>query len=219
MPRLFRHNALRIAAGAGWCSACIWAASVADASPPAERFAPPPRQEASIRRPIGPGAIPQTLPGRWLISLCVSADHGHAWIRYENVETGQVRSISRFHMLVGGWFDREQGRWHYPPTLTWGLSMDRDQRYEQEIRDGGVILLFTYLEDPPVYFGNGPYGHGVVRNNCVTYSRDAWHFYTGEFYELPLLHTPSDLIEAVEEQYPDARGPQEQPEASGPQTR
>jgi hypothetical protein len=164
---------------------------------PAEQ---PPR---SIRQPIGPDQFPERLSGRWLLSLCVSQDHAHAWIRFENVETGELRSISRYHMLVGGWFDRRQMRWIYPPTVRPGLSMDRDQRYEEDVLQGGTLLAFRYVDDPPIFIGGGPYGHGVIRNNCVTYARDAWYFYTGEFYELPMLHTPSDLLEAVAGRHPE----------------
>lgn len=158
-----------------------------------------------VRPPIGPEELPHALPGRWLVSLCASRNHGHTWIRFENVETGEVRSISRFHILVGGWFDRNRMRWHYPPTWRTGLSMDRDQRYEEHVQEGGIILLFAYVEDPPIFIGSGPYGHGVVRNNCVTYTRDAWYFYTGEHYELPGIHSPTDLIDAVAERHPEIR--------------
>lgn len=149
------------------------------------------------------------LPGRWLVSLCVSRNRGHTWIRFENVETGEVRSISRFHLFVGGWFDRERGRWNYGPTWRTGLHMDRDQRYEADIADGGgaggIILLFTYIDDPPIYVGGGVTGHGVVRNNCVSYTRDAWYFYTGELYELPGIHSPTDLINSIAERHPEVR--------------
>lgn len=150
-----------------------------------------------MRQPIGPEEFPERLPGQWLLSLCVSRDHAHAWLRFENVETGEVRSISRYHLFVGGWFDRGRMQWVYPPTFRTGLSMDRDQRYEADVLEGGTLLAYRYVNDPPIFLGSGPYGHGVIRNNCVTYARDAWYFYTGEYYELPLLHTPSDLAEAV----------------------
>jgi hypothetical protein len=106
-------------------------------------------------------------------------------------------------MLVGGWFDRRRMRWVYPPTFYPGLSMDRDQKYEEDVLQEGTLLAFRYVDDPPVFTGGGLYGHGVIRNNCVTYARDAWYFYTGEFYELPALHTPSDLAEAVAARHPE----------------
>ena len=159
-----------------------------------------------VRQPTGPDELPQVLPGRWLVSLCASRNRGHTWIRFENMETGEVRSISRFHLLVGGWFDRDRLRWNYGPTWRTGLHMDRDQRFEADIQDGGIILLFTYLDDPPIYFGGGATGHGVVRNNCVSYTRDAWYFYTGELYDLPGIHSPTDLIRSIEARHPEIRG-------------
>ena len=38
----------------------------------------------------------------------------------------------------------------------------------------------------------------------VTYSRDAWHYYSGEFYELPcLVHTTNHLIDEMLERHPE----------------
>ncbi|MBL8849673.1 MAG: hypothetical protein JNG89_08310, partial [Planctomycetaceae bacterium] len=40
-------------------------------------------------------------------------------------------------------------------------------------------------------------------NNCATYARDAWHFYTGEHWELPVIHTPKALRESVGHEHPE----------------
>ncbi len=157
---------------------------------------------SSIRRPLGPDEIPESLPGRWKVSLCIKAP-GHAWIRYENLDTGEVRSISRYHLLVGGWADKKHLRWHYPPTTKSGLYMDREQGLERR-RDGQYLLLSTIIDDPVIYRGDGTHGHGMLVNNCVTYTRDAWHDYTGEWYDLPPAHAPADLRHAVLTRHPEA---------------
>jgi len=157
----------------------------------------------AVRRPIGPADLPEQLPGRWQISLCVSDDNGHAWIRFQNAETGEIRSIGRFHLLVGGWFDRGRLRWNYLPTFRTGLYMDREQRREPELADGSEILRTAWVENPRVYIASGVRGHALVRNNCVTYARDAWRFYTGEYWELPAIHTPKSLRESVGHVHPE----------------
>lgn len=156
-----------------------------------------------IRAPIGPRDIPEMLPGRWRVSLCIHEDDGHAWIRLEHCETGEVRTIGRFHLLVGGWFDREHLRWHYAPTFRTGLHMDREQRIEFEDRGDETILLTQIVENPQLLAGGKTTGHGLVRNNCVTYTRDAWYVLTGEYFDLPAIHTPPALRKAVETAHPE----------------
>jgi hypothetical protein len=163
----------------------------------------PPSDRQAIRAPVGPADLPESLPGRWKISLCVSDDNGHAWIRFENPETGDVRSIGRFHLLVGGWFEPQRFRWNYPPTFRTGLYMDREQRREPELADGSEILRTAWVDNPQLYVGGGPRGHAIVRNNCATYARDAWHFYTGEYWELPVVHTPRSLRDSVGREHPE----------------
>lgn len=156
-----------------------------------------------VRRPTGPEDLPEQLPGRWQISLCVSDDNGHAWIRFQNAETGEIRSIGRFHLLVGGWFDRGRLHWNYLPTFRTGLYMDREQRREPELADGSETLRTAWVENPKIYVASGVRGHALVRNNCVTYARDAWRYYTGENWELPAIHTPRSLRESVGRAHPE----------------
>jgi hypothetical protein len=114
-----------------------------------------------------------------------------------------VRSIGRFHLLVGCWFDREHLRWNYLPTFRTGLYMDREQGREPELADGSEILRTAWVDNPRIYVARGPRGHALVRNNCATYARDAWHFYTGEYWELPAIHTPRSLRESVGHEHPE----------------
>lgn len=155
-----------------------------------------------VHRPLGPDKIPDSLPGRWKVSLCITT-RGHCWIRYENVETGEIHSVSRYHLLVGGWPDPKRFRWHYPPTTKTGLYMDREQSIEHRRKDDQYLLLSTVIDDPVIYKGEDARGHGMIVNNCVTHTRDAWHFYTGEWYDLPPAHAPADLRRAVLIKHPE----------------
>lgn len=190
----------------GWRRVALAAALLPALAAPAVTAEPPAdgvSQRTAIRAPVGPDDIPETLPGRWRASLCIARDHGHAWIRLEHCETGEVRSIGRFHLLVGGWFDREHLRWHYPPTFRTGLYMDREQRHEFLKEAEECILLTEIVENPQLLAGGKATGHGLIRNNCVTYTRDAWYVLTGEYFELPTFHTPPALRDAVEQSHPE----------------
>jgi hypothetical protein len=160
---------------------------------------------ARIRRPLGPDELPDYLPGRWKVSLCISTDPDHAWIRFENVETGEVRSVSRFHLLVGGWFDAKHLHWNYGLTTRTGVYMDREQSLEEKLGQGYYRMLSAYVDNPRILKGEHEgRGHGVVKNNCVTYTRDAWHFYTGEYYPLPEgVHTPDALCNCILHYHPE----------------
>jgi hypothetical protein len=207
------HSAMRLwSATCVLASICLWAGADAwrccAAGPPADRAA----QGPAISRPIGPDELPEILPGRWKISLCVSEDNAHAWIRLENPETGAIRSIGRYHLLVGGWFDFKHVRWNYPPTFRTGVYMDREQSREAALADGNEILRTAWVERPTLFVGESARGHAIVRNNCATYARDAWHFYTGEYLELPAVHTPRSLRQAVVRSQSDIRKSRRQTE-------
>lgn len=156
---------------------------------------------SEVHQPAGPGEIPESLPGRWKVSLCIK--NTHTWIRYQNLDTGEIHSVSRYHVLVGGWYDIHHLRWHYPPTVRPGLYMDREQMIEDKVQDGKYLLLSTIVDDPVVFGHDKSYGHGTYVNNCVTYTRDAWHFYTGEWYDMPPVHTPGDLLHGVVLRHPE----------------
>jgi hypothetical protein len=158
---------------------------------------------SEVRQPLGPAEIPEMLPGRWRASLCIAENNGHAWIRLENCETDEVRTIGRYHLLVGGWFDREHFRWNYPPTFRTGLYMDREQKAEFEQTADECILVTQVVEDPRLLVNDRTRGHGMVRNNCVTYARDIWYVMTGERFDLPPIHTPRALRKAVETAHPE----------------
>jgi hypothetical protein len=192
----------------GWrravaAAALLFAAAGASAAEPSAH-AP----HSEVREPLGPAEIPETLPGHWRASLCIAENNGHAWIRLENCETGEVRSIGRYHLLVGGWFDREHFRWNYPPTFRTGLYMDREQKAEFEQTADECILVTQEVEDPRLLVNDRTRGHGMVRNNCVTYARDIWYVMTGEKFDLPPIHTPRALRKAVEAAHPELVDPE-----------
>lgn len=166
-----------------------------------------PATQRPIRKPTGPDELPQSLPGRWKASLCISEKHNHAWIRFENVETGEVRSVSRFHLLVGGWFDAKKFHWNYGLTTHAGVYMDREQSLEEGIDEGKYVLVSAYVDNPVIYRGeNEGHGHGVIQNNCCTYTRDCWFRYTGEWYALhPTVHEPRALLQSVLRRHPEVR--------------
>lgn len=171
----------------------------------------------AVRKPLGPDELPESLPGRWRVSLCALEDK-HAWIHFENVDSGEVRTISRFHLLVGGYRNKDEGGWHYPPTFRTGLYMDREQRIEAQRPSDDWQLLTVVVDDPVIFKGKSgdARGHGLVVNNCATYARDAWHFYTGDHYWLDRLHSPDDLRAAVLRAHPELRAAKSSDEPAPP---
>jgi hypothetical protein len=144
----------------------------------------------------GPAGLPLQLPGLWRISLCVS--RGHAWIRFQHVETGEVHTLARYAGGFGGELDWRTLRSTWPRARCCGVVWDHDLKYDLGVRTDGCALRCGYVWHPRIYRGraNG-HGHCVVRMNCATFARDAWHFYTGEWYDLPLIATPSALQRSV----------------------
>lgn len=143
---------------------------------------------------LGPDQIPHQLRGVWRIGLCVKEGitKGHCWIRYENVHTGEVHTVGRFQKGIRGVRDRRTREWLYPDIEVSGLYWDFDVRHELDVRQGKYLLSTVVARDPRIFREN-THGHGTVRNNCVTYARDAWRYYAGREYELSLLHLPNKL--------------------------
>lgn len=148
-----------------------------------------------LTQALGPDAIPEQLPGVWRVGLCIKGST-HAWIRFENVNTGEVHTVGRYAILAGG----------RPPVTRSGLQWDRDLRREEDVRAGKYLLLTVEITDPKIYRGltNG-YGHGLIKNNCATYARDAWRHYSGETYRLSFIETPQDLLARVLERHPERK--------------
>jgi hypothetical protein len=144
----------------------------------------------------GPSELPKRLTGIWDISLCVGETH--TWIRFQNVETGEVHTCGRYAKGFGGISDKDSGVPLWPPAPEGGVIWDMDLLYEHGVRQDKRVLRVVRVLDPEVYRGrlNG-YHHFGVRMNCTTYARDAWYFYTGEYYHLPLIASPDALATQV----------------------
>lgn len=146
----------------------------------------------SFAQIVGPDALPACLPGLWRVSLCASWEHN--WIRLENMETGELHTLGRYFQGTGAEFDRRTGQQVWPAAPACGVIWDMDLKFHRGVRADGRVLRTCDVRNPRIYRGhaNG-YGHGVIRLNCVTYARDAWHFYTGEWYALPPIALPCAL--------------------------
>lgn len=144
----------------------------------------------------GPDGLPAQLPGLWRVSLCVS--HQHAWICFQHHETGAVHTLGRYSRCVGGEFDWRTCRRTWPNSPGCGVIWDIDRKYHIGVRTDGCELRSCYVWNSCIYRGhaNG-YGHWVIRVNCTDYARDAWHYYSGEWYDLPLIAMPCHLRNGV----------------------
>jgi hypothetical protein len=159
-------------------------------------------ETAPARSPRGPGDLPQRLDGRWRIGLCV--DGGHCWLRFESLETREVHTLSRVRKGWGGVRDDETGDWSLPPADVSGVHWDRELHRDARCQ-GRHILLTIERRDPPIYHGSNASGYGAITNNCATFVRDGWEFYTGERFWLLWPHLPNELEHAVLVKHPEVR--------------
>ena len=147
----------------------------------------------------GPEKVPRQLFGTWNVSLCVKAGlhRGHAWIRYQNVETGEVHTVGRFQKNVRPTKRRSSRVTLYPRTKESGLHWDYDWRFEHEVRQGKHVVGSVVVRDPLIFGYEDADGHGVIRDNCITYARDAWQYYSGQQYQLAVIHTPEGFLRTI----------------------
>jgi hypothetical protein len=195
-----------------------WAAQDAAAAPPSARGRTPARSNSTpnLRRPappvpaglvqIGdPDQLPSSLPGTWKISLCIAGEQ--SWLRLEDLKTGEFHTLSR-----GG---------QNPQGVQWDLDVAR----ESEITSTSHIRASTTVQNPRVFRGTQKdRGYGPSTGNCAGFSRDAWYFYSGEWYPLPSPPSAAALRELVLRKHPEqplpvfipkeeARRPQPRPQA------
>lgn len=151
--------------------------------------------------------IPQSLPGQWKISLCIRCP-GHAWLRFESLQSGRVVKVSRFQTMAGGRFDWTKLRYRRKPVFKSGLWMNRELGSETGVSAGRYAMLSVVVNNPTIHRGQSEgRGHGSVVNNCATYCRDAWEEYTGERYEFNGLHSPTLLRNAIIKRHPQVLPP------------
>ncbi|MFO0889689.1 MAG: hypothetical protein U0790_11190 [Isosphaeraceae bacterium] len=152
----------------------------------------------------GPTQLPVQLPGLWIVSLCVSDTH--AWIRYQHTVTGEIHTCGRYGRGFGSITDSSTGKRLWPAAVSSGVQWDMDIQYDRGLRRDMRVLRSTLIRNPIIYRGtlNG-FGHLGVRINCVTYARDAWYFYTREYFPLPVIASPRALAARAEKGPPPGR--------------
>ncbi|MFQ5732394.1 MAG: hypothetical protein ACE5KM_10635 [Planctomycetaceae bacterium] len=154
--------------------------------------------------PKGPLDMPGRLEGLWKVSLCIN--DGHCWIRFENQKTGDSHTMGRYPRGTGGRLD-EQGQVKFPNAKVSGVQWDLDLKYEPDVRNGKYLLLSVLVKNPPIYRGSGHgIGYSALRNNCASFARNAWHYYSGEGYPLAWIPTPEDLRLGVLKRHPHVAG-------------
>ena len=145
---------------------------------------------------VGPDHLPAQLTGVWRVSLCVT--HRHSWIVFQHAETGELHTLGRYVKGLGGRTDWCTCRRLWPGAPACGVTWDIDVKYHNGLQRRGRILRSCHVRNPCIFRGeNNGYGHGGVCMNCATYARDAWHYYSGEWYSLPPIATPCALERQV----------------------
>jgi hypothetical protein len=86
-----------------------------------------------------------------------------------------------------------------PVRVQWDLDVQR----EIERKSIDHIRASVTLQNPRVFRGSDKgRGYGVSAGNCAGFTRDAWHFYSGEWYELPSPPSAAALRELVLRRHP-----------------
>ncbi|QDU93675.1 hypothetical protein [Lignipirellula cremea] len=145
--------------------------------------------------PLGPGHLPQRLQGNWQVGLCVL--DGHSWLRFHNLETHETHTLSRIQRGWGGRQDEQSGRWIVPHVNASGLHWNQDLLRYQDQPERTYLLRTVNVANPVIFRGQGDEGYGLFANNCVTFVRDAWDFYAGEYFRLLPPHLPQRLRSVV----------------------
>jgi hypothetical protein len=160
-----------------------------------------PAQADSLLKPKSVDQAPRQLAGTWYVSLC--ANSGHCWIRFQNETTGEVHTLGRYNRGAGARFSRD-GEILQTSAVVAGLQWDHELVDEGWVSKGKFVLLTVKRTDPAVFIGDdGGKGYHVMTQSCVTFARDAWNFYAGEQYALPLMPMPRNLAEEIGKRHPE----------------
>ena len=145
---------------------------------------------------LGPSQLPTQLSGLWQVSLCTSCTH--AWIRFQHTTTGEVHTLGRYTRGFGGVIDWRTCQRQWPAAPASGVIWDQDLKFEWLLRSDMHTLRSCHVWNPCIFHGqNDGYGHCGLRMNCTSHARDAWHYYSGEWYDLPPLELPCAIEKAV----------------------
>lgn len=114
-----------------------------------------------------------------------------------------MHTVARFREGFGDYTDPATGRLIVGNVPESGLWWDQDLRFEEHVRAGKYPFLTVLVNDPIIYRAGGRCaGYTFCGDNCVHYARDAWHFYSGEWYDLPALALPLHLVRQVRCSHP-----------------
>jgi RHS repeat-associated protein len=146
--------------------------------------------------PKGPSDLPDFLKGKWEVSICAS--EGHAWIRFKNVDTGEVHTTGRYKNGYGG-RTNVNGEIVVTPVVHPGVQLDKDLTKEEGLARGIFQKRSVIVINPKIFKGKSQFGFGEWGNNCATYARDAWYDYSGEFVYMPGYDSPVTLLNWIKE--------------------
>lgn len=110
------------------------------------------------------------------------------------METGKVHTTGRYKNGYGGRID-ENGTFIDPPIAVSGIQWDKDTLKEEGIKNNKFAIRSVTVCNPVIFKGENQFGYGVWGNNCATYARDAWYYYSGEYFYMP----GPDFPETVED--------------------
>jgi len=158
--------------------------------------------------------LPRKLSGTWKVSIVtLTADQigdcSHSYIRFENVETKEVHTLSKYPPLDYGFVSPSDPNAWVNPRGSKGVYWDYDLIYEKFVKSGQARMRSVDIVDPVLFFGKQPNDYTLGFDNCTTFAEQAWYFYAKEqFIDI----TPADpaaasrnidLFNAMEQQHAD----------------
>jgi hypothetical protein len=128
--------------------------------------------------------LPSSLPGTWTVHLCIAGEQ--SWIRLENAQSGEFHTLS------------------YSGQSQTGIQWDLDVQREIELKSIEHIRASVTVQNPRIFRGaTKARNYGLSPGNCAGFTRDAWYFYSGEWYPLPSPPSAAALRELVLRQHPE----------------
>ena len=147
-----------------------------------------PNYAPGVRGPAAPAAaaldpVPSSLPGTWKVHLCIAGQQ--SWIRLEQAQSGEFHTLSRSGQNPSG--------------VQWDLDVQR----ESQLTSLDHIRASITVQNPRIFRGNDKgRTYAPSPGNCAGFTRDAWYFYSREWYPLPSPPSAAALRELVLRQHP-----------------